>query len=93
MPRVPGQHCSPALVVRAEDRFVELEQGGIAPPVIIIFPEDPPPLSCVGPEYVALPPMASSSIYGAWTATVVPIPAVIWLFGSALAGLGWLRRK
>jgi hypothetical protein len=24
---------------------------------------------------------------------VVPIPAAIWLFGSALAGLGWLRRK
>ena len=23
----------------------------------------------------------------------VPIPAAIWLFGSALAGLGWLRRK
>ncbi len=25
--------------------------------------------------------------------TVVPIPASVWLFGSALAGLGWLRRK
>ena len=24
---------------------------------------------------------------------VVPIPAAVWLFGSALAGLGWLRRK
>jgi hypothetical protein len=24
---------------------------------------------------------------------VVPIPAAAWLFGSALAGLGWLRRK
>lgn len=23
----------------------------------------------------------------------VPIPAAIWLFGSALAGLGWMRRK
>ena len=23
----------------------------------------------------------------------VPIPAAAWLFGSALAGLGWLRRK
>jgi hypothetical protein len=23
----------------------------------------------------------------------VPIPAAVWLFGSALAGLGWLRRK
>jgi len=25
--------------------------------------------------------------------TAVPIPAAVWLFGSALAGLGWLRRK
>jgi hypothetical protein len=25
--------------------------------------------------------------------TLVPIPAAVWLFGSALAGLGWLRRK
>jgi len=24
---------------------------------------------------------------------VVPIPAAVWLFGSALAGLGWLRRQ
>jgi len=23
----------------------------------------------------------------------VPIPAAVWLFGSALAGLGWLSRK
>jgi hypothetical protein len=28
-----------------------------------------------------------------FTATVVPIPAAVWLFGSALAGLGWLKRK
>lgn len=25
--------------------------------------------------------------------SVVPIPAAVWLFGSALAGLGWARRK
>jgi hypothetical protein len=24
---------------------------------------------------------------------VVPIPAAVWLFGSALAGLGWMRRR
>jgi len=24
---------------------------------------------------------------------VVPIPAAVWLFGSALTGLGWIRRK
>jgi hypothetical protein len=26
-------------------------------------------------------------------AVVVPIPAAVWLFGSALVGLGWMRRK
>jgi hypothetical protein len=25
--------------------------------------------------------------------STVPIPAAVWLFGSALAGLGWIRRK
>ena len=25
--------------------------------------------------------------------SVVPIPAAVWLFGSALAGLGWYKRK
>jgi len=30
---------------------------------------------------------------GTWTATVVPIPAALWLFASALTGLGWIRRK
>jgi hypothetical protein len=24
---------------------------------------------------------------------IVPIPAAVWLFGSALAGLGWIRRR
>jgi hypothetical protein len=28
-----------------------------------------------------------------FSASVVPVPAAFWLFGSALAGLGWLRRK
>ena len=27
------------------------------------------------------------------TVSAVPIPAAVWLFGSALAGLGWLKRK
>ena len=30
---------------------------------------------------------------GSITGSVVPIPAAAWLFGSALAGLGWIRRK
>jgi hypothetical protein len=28
-----------------------------------------------------------------FTYSVVPIPAAVWLFGSALAGLGWIRKK
>jgi hypothetical protein len=28
-----------------------------------------------------------------FSASVVPVPAAVWLFGSALAGLGWLKRK
>ena len=36
--------------------------------------------------------LVSGSIVGV-EISVVPIPAAIWLFGSALAGLGWLRRK
>jgi hypothetical protein len=27
------------------------------------------------------------------SSSVVPIPAAVWLFGSALAGLGWFRRR
>jgi hypothetical protein len=27
------------------------------------------------------------------TVSAVPVPAAVWLFGSGLAGLGWLRRK
>jgi len=32
-------------------------------------------------------------IQGTFTPAVVPLPAAVWLFGSALAGLGWMRRK
>ena len=28
-----------------------------------------------------------------FTATVVPLPAAVWLFGAALAGLGFMRRR
>jgi hypothetical protein len=31
------------------------------------------------------------SLTTAWS--VVPLPAAVWLFGSALAGLGWFRRR
>lgn len=32
-------------------------------------------------------------IYSTIAMSSVPIPAAVWLFGSALAGLGWFRRK
>jgi hypothetical protein len=37
----------------------------------------------------------SSDLYGMDNVTYsgVPIPAAVWLFGSALAGLGWMRRR
>jgi len=34
-----------------------------------------------------------SGEFGTSEVAFVPIPAAAWLFGSALAGLGWLRRK
>jgi hypothetical protein len=36
---------------------------------------------------------ASAGLDNIVVSNVVPIPAAVWLFGSALAGLGWLRRK
>jgi hypothetical protein len=35
--------------------------------------------------------LVSGSIMG--TVTAVPVPTAAWLFGSALTGLGWLRRR
>lgn len=35
----------------------------------------------------------NTGITGNFKITVVPVPAAVWLFGSALAGLGWLRRR
>jgi len=39
----------------------------------------------------ATPQIGSSGFFRA--TSIVPIPAAVWLFGSALAGLGWMRRK
>jgi len=30
---------------------------------------------------------------GTWSSSVIPIPAAVWLFGSALMSFGWMRRK
>jgi hypothetical protein len=50
-------------------------------------------------EELSLPNVLSRTTYAftyddlVMNANVVPIPAAVWLFGSALAGLGWIRRK
>jgi hypothetical protein len=38
-------------------------------------------------------PVLTGIASGSVTANTVPIPAAVWLFGSALAGLGFLRRR
>jgi len=48
-----------------------------------------------GLDYVVIGTISTSSPAGIDNIVVsaVPIPAAVWLFGSALAGLGWMRRK
>jgi hypothetical protein len=43
-------------------------------------------------------PLATYPIYSegsetSWSVAAVPVPAAAWLFGSALGGLGWMRRR
>lgn len=47
---------------------------------------------CTG-EWCSGSSIGLRSIVGSGTLTAVPLPAAVWLFGSALAGLGWIRRK
>jgi len=35
----------------------------------------------------------NASAFVTWQVTVVPVPAALWLFGSAVGLLGWLRRR
>lgn len=56
-------------------------------------------LNLIGVTDAATPPfgdlsqISSGSFDFALEIIPVPVPAAAWLFGSALAGLGWLRRK
>lgn len=38
-------------------------------------------------------PFFGSARIGGYTLSVVPVPAAVWLFGSALGLLGWMRRR
>jgi hypothetical protein len=44
-------------------------------------------------DYDCWPPDQTIRAVVSGSVSAVPIPAAVWLFGSALAGLGWLRRK
>jgi hypothetical protein len=44
-------------------------------------------------DYECTPPAGNIRNVVSGSVSAVPIPAAAWLFGSALAGLGWLRRK
>lgn len=48
-----------------------------------------------GQVYFSLPQDVTytSQVGAIYATSIVPIPAAVWLFGSALAGLGWMRRK
>lgn len=41
---------------------------------------------------IPLPP-PEDEVVSQYAISVVPVPAAAWLFGSALAGLGWMRRR
>jgi hypothetical protein len=50
--------------------------------------------SCGNPDTSCFGSVAGSErILVSGYVTAVPIPAAVWLFGSALAGLGWMRRR
>jgi hypothetical protein len=52
-----------------------------------------------GEGYCAVPDCSGAALdrdlreFVSGSISAVPVPAAVWLFGSALAGLGWLRRK
>jgi hypothetical protein len=51
------------------------------------------PLSITGTDIASGESFEYGYVASTQTVSAVPIPAAVWLFGSALAGLGWFRRK
>ncbi len=50
-------------------------------------------MALIGTESRPVIKRATSESSGQWSVSVVPLPTAAWLFGSALIGLGWMRRK
>ncbi len=52
--------------------------------------------ACIA-DFACIPGSGSSNVFAKWTLNatlgVIPVPAAVWLFGSALGLLGWLRRR
>ena len=45
-------------------------------------------------EYIGYDTISSDPKFGTYLVrATVPVPAAVWLFGSALAGLGWMSRR
>jgi len=80
-----------ALVVHNELRIVSTPFYGYSCTMgncLLDYEVDNAPESALGIQLTE-----NSLQWAAGNLTVVPVPAAVWLFGSALAGLGWFRRK
>jgi hypothetical protein len=73
------------LVNNVDGYIYQVNYNGVS--VWSVFNEPTLNWQVFGPNFSQIP-----SHDTAWSYTV-PIPAAVWLFGSALAGLGWMRRK
>jgi len=82
-----------ALTNAGGERF--LVQAPEAPPTSLNLLDNPSQvLGCsAGIDNCGYPLGVYFTPTGSVVASVVPIPAAAWLFGSALVGLGWLKRK
>jgi hypothetical protein len=72
---------------------------GLIPPDNLLVGSGEGTSDCLGPGFCFVAAVYSSTydtnLYsgGSFTGSTVPIPAAVWLFGSALGILAWLRRR